>query len=204
MDMTWIEVLNLVFFKKVMSKAKFWQMIGRGTRLCPGLLDGEDKQKFYIFDFCGNFEFFRMNKGKATANMIALQGAIFNLKFEISYKLQDIDYQIDRLIAYRKALVKQMSEKVQELPRDNFAVRQHLKYVDLYATEANYQVLTYEDSTSLDSRQIYFVNQIVEYIVHNGMMKDLSVLQESPFTDQGGVVEIFTDLTVWMGIRRKK
>ena len=81
--MTWIEVLNLVFFKKVMSKAKFWQMIGRGTRLCPGLLDGEDKQKFYIFDFCGNFEFFRMNKGKVTANMIALQGAIFNLKFEI-------------------------------------------------------------------------------------------------------------------------
>lgn len=202
MDMTWIEVLNLVFFKKVMSKAKFWQMIGRGTRLCPGLLDGEDKQKFYIFDFCGNFEFFRMNKGKATANMIALQGAIFNLKFEISYKLQDIDYQIDRLIAYRKALVKQMSEKVQELPRDNFAVRQHLKYVDLYATEANYQVLTYEDSTSLNSRQIYFVNQIVEYIVHNGMMKDLSVLQESPFTDQGSVVEIFTDLTVWMGIRK--
>ena len=202
MDMTWIEVLNLVFFKKVMSKAKFWQMIGRGTRLCPGLLDGEDKQKFYIFDFCGNFEFFRMNKGKATAKMIALQGAIFNLKFEISYKLQDIDYQIDRLIAYRKALVKQMSEKVQELPRDNFAVRQHLKYVDLYATEANYQVLTYEDSTSLDSRQIYFVNQIVEYIVHNGMMKDLSVLQESPFTDQGSVVEIFTDLTVWMGIRK--
>ncbi len=202
MDMTWIEVLNLVFFKKVMSKAKFWQMIGRGTRLCPGLLDGEDKQKFYIFDFCGNFEFFRMNKGNVTANMIALQGAIFNLKFEISYKLQDIDYQIDRLIAYRKALVKQMSEKVQELPRDNFAVRQHLKYVDLYATEANYQVLTYEDSTSLDSRQIYFVNQIVEYIVHNGMMKDLSVLQESPFTDQGSVVEIFTDLTVWMGIRK--
>lgn len=47
-----------------------------------------------------------MNKGKVTANMIALQGAIFNLKFEISYKLQDIDYQIDRLIAYRKALVK--------------------------------------------------------------------------------------------------
>ena len=109
------EVLNLVFFKKVMSKAKFWQMIGRGTRLCPGLLDGEDKQKFYIFDFCGNFEFFRMNKGKATANMIALQGAIFNLKFDIAYKLQDISYQVDRLIAYRDALVKQMTEKVLSL-----------------------------------------------------------------------------------------
>ena len=412
------EVLNLVFFKKVMSKAKFWQMIGRGTRLCPGLLDGEDKQKFYIFDFCGNFEFFRMNKGKATANMIALQGAIFNLKFDIAYKLQDISYQVDRLIAYRDALVKQMTEKVRELPRDNFAVRQHLKYVDLYSDEKNYNALTYEDTllvreevaplilpdkdeasavrfdalmygielayligkkytrarsdlmkrvagianvanvpeiqaqsdligqilhtdyianaginefeeirerlrdlmkyilktkllyntnfdddllsidwreselendelknykakaeyyirqhqdtiaiaklrtnqpltemdvaslekilwneigtkqdyeqefgtkplgefvreivgldmnaakeafseyltnADLDSRQIYFVNQIIEYIVHNGMMKDLSVLQEAPFTDRGSVAEVFTDLAVWMGIRK--
>lgn len=51
-----------------MSKAKFWQMIGRGTRLCPNLLDGKDKEKFYIFDFCGNFDFFRLNKGKATKN----------------------------------------------------------------------------------------------------------------------------------------
>lgn len=59
----------------------------------------------------------------------------------------------------------------------------------------------YLDGNGLDSRQIYFVNQIVEYIVHNGMMKDLAVLQESPFTDQGSVVEVFTDLSVWMGIR---
>ena len=43
------EILNLVFFKKVMSKAKFWQMIGRGTRLCPNLLDGRDKSKFYLW-----------------------------------------------------------------------------------------------------------------------------------------------------------
>ena len=50
--------------QKVMSKAKFWQMIGRGTRLCPSLIDGKDKDKFYIFDFCGNFEFFRMNREK--------------------------------------------------------------------------------------------------------------------------------------------
>ncbi len=412
------EVLNLVFFKKVMSKAKFWQMIGRGTRLCPGLLDGEDKQKFYIFDFCGNFEFFRMNKGKATANMMALQGAIFNLEFQITYKLQDMEYQTERLIAYRNALIQHMSEKVQELNRENFAVRQHLKYVDLYSNQSNYQTLSYEDTllvreelaplilpdgdeasavrfdalmygielayligkkygkarsdllkkvsaistvanipeimvqaelinqilhtdyldraginefehireslrdlmkylptkkvrydtnfeddvlsiewkesdlenddlknykakaeyyvrqhqddlviaklkknkpmtqgdiktlekilwsdlgtkdeyeaeygdkplgefvreivgldmnaakeafseylneANLDSRQIYFVNQIVEYIVHNGLMKDLSVLQESPFTDQGSVVDIFTDLNVWMGIRK--
>ena len=393
-------------------------MIGRGTRLCRGLIDGVDKDKFYIFDFCGNFEFFRMNKGKPTANMIALQGAIFGLQFEITYKLQGLQYQTEQLIAYRKALVEHMTGKVQELNRENFAVRQHLRYVDQYAVPENYQDLTYEDTlmvreelapliependdakalrfdalmygielahlagkkysrarhdlikkvsavasvanipeimmqaelidkilhtdyldnagidefehirkslrdlmkyipngkiiydtdfddeilsidwkeseldsddlknykakaeyyvrqhqdnaviaklksnvpltgadvkvleeilwsevgtrqeyqaeygekplgefvreivgldmnaakaafseyldeTHLDSRQIYFVNQIIEYIVHNGMMKDLSVLQEPPFTDQGSIVEVFTDLTIWMGIRR--
>ena len=412
------EVLNLVFFKKVMSKAKFWQMIGRGTRLCPGLVDGEDKSKFYIFDFCGNFEFFRMNKGKANNNTLALSAMLFSLKAQIVYKLQDMAYQTKELIAFRKSLVEELLEKVQELDRENFAVRQHLKYVELYSDPESYKALTYEntlemtdelaplilpdqddakalrfdalmygielaylagkkyakarhdllkkvqavagvanipdimaqqeliqkilktdyldnaginefeiirenirdlikyipvtqtfyntnfddqvlsmdfheseletgyltdykamaeyyvrqhqdneaistlksniplteedvaelerilwsevgtkqdyereigsvplgefvrsvvgldmaaakaafaeylDSTQLDSRQIYFVNQIVEYIVHNGMMKDLSVLQDSPFTDQGSIVEVFTDLSVWAGIRK--
>ena len=54
---------------------------------------------------------------------------------------------------------------------------------------------------NLDSRQIYFVNQIVEYIVKNGMMKDLSVLQEPPFTDCGSVVEVFDDLSVWAKVK---
>ena len=140
------EVLNLVFFKKVMSKAKFWQMIGRGTRLCPGLLDGADKQQFYIFDFCGNFEFFRMNQGKPVPNTISLSGAIFALKAEIAFKLQDLEYQTPELIAFRKTLVDDMVAKVRELNKENFAVRQHLKYVELYANAANYQALTYEDS----------------------------------------------------------
>lgn len=72
--------------------------------------------------------------------------------------------------------------------------------LDMNAAKAAFS--EYLESNNLDSRQIYFVNQIVEYIVHNGMMKDLSVLRESPFTDQGSVVEIFTDLNVWMGIRK--
>ena len=72
--------------------------------------------------------------------------------------------------------------------------------LDMNAAKAAFS--EYLEGANLDSRQIYFVNQIVEYIVHNGMMKDLSVLQESPFTDQGSVVEIFTDLNVWMGIRK--
>lgn len=59
----------------------------------------------------------------------------------------------------------------------------------------------YLTNQNLDSRQIYFVNQIIEYIVHNGIMKDLSVLQKPPFTDQGSISEIFTDLSVWQEIR---
>lgn len=411
------EVLNLVFFKKVMSKAKFWQMIGRGTRLCPALIDGADKNKFYIFDFCGNFAFFRINHEKPTANMIALQGAVFHLEFQIAYKLQAVEYQTQRLKAYRNKLVEMMTGKVCELNRENFAVRQHIRYVDTYSVSSGYDRIEYEDtlrvqtelaplilpddedasavrfdalmygmelaylagkkytkartdllkrvrgianvanipeiqtktdliqkllhtdylenaginefeqirlelrnlmkyipkatvrydtdftddilnmqwkdaelendelanykakaeyyvrghqdnaaiaklksnqplteadirsleeilwselgtredytreygekplgefvreivgldmnaakeafsayldSANFDNRQIYFVNQIVEYIVHNGIMKDLSVLQESPFTDYGSVVDIFTDMTVWLGIR---
>ena len=56
------EVVNLVFFKIVRSKTKFWQMVGRGTRLCPDLFGpSEDKEEFLIFDFCQNLEFFREN-----------------------------------------------------------------------------------------------------------------------------------------------
>ena len=60
----------------------------------------------------------------------------------------------------------------------------------------------YLNDVSLDADQIYFVNQIVEYVIQNGMMKDMSVLQETPFTDRGSIVEIFTDLSLWLGIKR--
>ena len=64
-------------------------------------------------------------------------------------------------------------------------------------TELVFGTLVIEDIVG-----IYFVNQIVEYIVHNGLMKDLSVLQESPFTDRGSVAEVFTDMEIWSGIRK--
>ena len=144
------EVVNLVFFKKVMSKAKFWQMVGRGTRLCPGLLDGADKEKFYIFDFCGNFEFFRTGgKPSETPVQMPVQSAIFNLKFQMAFKLQDIEYQTPELIEFRKSLVDDMVAKVRELNKDNFAVRQHLRYVELYATADNYKQLTFENTLQI-------------------------------------------------------
>ena len=59
----------------------------------------------------------------------------------------------------------------------------------------------YLNDVNLDADQIYFVNQIIEYIVRNGVMKDMSVLQEAPFTDRGSIVEVFTDISVWYGIK---
>ena len=151
------EVVNLVFFKKVMSKAKFWQMIGRGTRLCPGLIDGEDKSKFYIFDFCGNFEFFRMNKEKVSSNMMAVQSAIFNLKFQMVFKLQDINYQTDSLKQWRTTLIKELVSKVQELDRARFDVKQHIKYVDKYSNPDEYNVLTYEDCLDVKNELVSLI-----------------------------------------------
>lgn len=144
------EVLNLVFFKKVMSKAKFWQMIGRGTRLYPGLLDGADKNQFYIFDFCGNFAFFRMSQGKPVHAQLSLQGALFRLKGEIVYKLQDIAYQTEELVPFRQALVKELLGKAQELNRDNFAVKQHLRAVERFSKEETYQGLVYDDIREME------------------------------------------------------
>ncbi|MBR3925929.1 MAG: DEAD/DEAH box helicase family protein [Akkermansia sp.] len=144
------EVANLVFFKKVMSRAKFWQMIGRGTRLCPGLLDGADKKEFFIFDFCSNFEFFRLNaKGKESASVTTIQGALFTLKAQIISRLQGLNYQTEDLTEFRERLVQEMLSKVQKLNRDNFAVHQHLRIVEQYARPEGYQSLSYEDTENI-------------------------------------------------------
>ncbi|MBR4419822.1 MAG: restriction endonuclease subunit R, partial [Clostridia bacterium] len=57
------------------------------------------------------------------------------------------------------------------------------------------------NDASLDSNQIYFVNQIIEYVVRNGIIKDMSIFQEPPFTDRGSIVEVFKDISIWMGIK---
>jgi len=142
------EVVNLVFFKKVYSKAKFWQMIGRGTRLCPGLLDGKDKAEFIIFDFCGNFEFFKHNpKGKDVPAVESLQARIYNLKNLMILKLQGAQFK--DLHLYRESLIDDVTNKVKELNRENFNVRQHLKQVDTYQLKESYDAITYEITQEL-------------------------------------------------------
>ena len=151
------EIVNLVFFKAVRSKAKFWQMIGRGTRLCPGLFNGEDKKDFYIFDFCSNFEFFGGGNSVETPIVLPIQGALFKIKFEMAYKLQDAAFQTDTLIEFRKKIVKEMSDKVNELNRQSFVVRQHLKEVELYSNPDNYNAITFEDTLKVKEDIAYLI-----------------------------------------------
>lgn len=137
------EILNLVFFKKVRSKTKFWQMIGRGTRLCPDLLGiGQDKEKFLIFDFCNNFEFFRMNpKGFEGSKIETLTEKLYNIKVNIVRELQDLKYSEEEYVSYRKELLEELISGVQVLNEENFLVRMHLNYVHKYNKEEPWQCL---------------------------------------------------------------
>jgi type I restriction enzyme R subunit len=137
------EVVNLVFFKKVRSKAKFWQMIGRGTRLCVDLFGpGQHKDKFLIFDFCGNFEFFRVNqRGTEAKNIPSLTEKTFNTKVELIKGLQHLDYQEEHFVQYREQLVQGLIKEIKRLNRDSFVVKQHLRYFDKYADPAIWQAI---------------------------------------------------------------
>ena len=134
------ECVNLVFFKKVRSKAKFWQMIGRGTRLCKGLtcvdqVDGEytDKRRFLIFDYCGNFEYFREHKegyeGKETKT---LSENIFGKQIKLAVLLQESPFEGDEYQEWRKELVTTCHGQVQQLQSELISVRLNLGYVEKY------------------------------------------------------------------------
>ncbi len=137
------EILNLVFFKKVKSKTKFWQMIGRGTRLCSDLLGvGMDKEKFLIFDFCNNFDFFRANpKGYESANVETLTEKIFNIKVDLIKELQDIKYLSEEYQEYRKELLEGVFAEVNALNDENFRVRMNQKYVHKYRNKELWNAL---------------------------------------------------------------
>ena len=129
------EILNLVFFKKVRSYSKFWQMIGRGTRLCKDLLgEGLDKERFLIFDFCNNFEFFRVNKnGSENGIQASLSEKIYNTKAMICRELQSSEYSADEEYSkYRSDLVSEMMGSVMELNDSSFRVKAHYRYVEMF------------------------------------------------------------------------
>ncbi|HBF2175694.1 DEAD/DEAH box helicase family protein [Clostridioides difficile] len=131
------EILNLVFFKKVRSKTKFWQMIGRGTRLCPDLLGVDmDKERFLIFDFCNNFEFFKFNlKGFEGNKAETLTEKLFNIKVSMVKELQDIKYIEGKYAELRKELLEELITSVKALNEDSYIVRMNLSYVHKYKNE---------------------------------------------------------------------
>ncbi|MBE6022612.1 MAG: DUF4145 domain-containing protein [Cellulosilyticum sp.] len=145
------EILNLVFFKKVRSKSKFWQMIGRGTRLCEELLGaGQDKDKFLIFDFCNNFDFFRANpKGMETGIAESLTEKIFNTKVEIVRALQEMKYQEEDYITYRKTTVQELIQAIRNLNDESFRVKLHQKYVETYRADEPWQCLETKEVSEL-------------------------------------------------------
>jgi type I restriction enzyme R subunit len=125
-------------------------MIGRGTRLCPELLDGEDKKEFFIFDLCGNFAFFRAQpRGLEPGLVVTLQERLFNLKVRMMRELQDVEYQSLELRALRERLVDEAVAAVGLLNRDAFDVRQHLRYVDKFSCADEYVVLGVDDVTDI-------------------------------------------------------
>ena len=144
------EVVNLVFFRKVKSRAGFWQMLGRGARLCPGLLDGKDKDEFCVFDFCGNFQFFRANHGRPSPGKPSEHSIVFMLKARLIRKLQNVAFQTGALSQCRNAWIKDMVRQIRSLDRSSFAVRQHLRHVEDFSDPARYAVLSSEDIRQME------------------------------------------------------
>lgn len=145
------ELLNLVFFKKVRSKSKFWQMIGRGTRLSKDLFGpGIDKDKFLIFDYYKNFEFFEINKkGLESNHASSLTESIFNIKIDIIKALEHLDYQEDELIEYRNKLIDDVLEEISNINRDRFNANMRISLIDKYSEKESFQSLNEKDVLNL-------------------------------------------------------
>jgi type I restriction enzyme R subunit len=122
----------LVFYKPVKSFSKFWQMIGRGSRLRPDLFGvGKDKERFLIFDLCENFEFFNENpKGIESSSQKSLSEIVFELKLRLAQYLNQKQFQTDEnLAAYRKELLDQLHNSIITLETQRFDVKIRIQTV---------------------------------------------------------------------------
>jgi len=161
------EVVNLVFFKLVRSKTKFWQMLGRGTRLCPDLFGpGQHKQFFYIFDYCQNLEFFSQNP-ETTDGVLgeSLGKRLFKARLELISELDS------RIVAegvrdaskyptpvygepatedeVRRSATATLHGEVAAMNLENFVVRPKRRLVEKYAKPEAWARLTGETITEL-------------------------------------------------------
>lgn len=134
------EVVNLVFFKIVRSKTKFWQMIGRGTRLCPDLFGpSEDKEEFLVFDFCQNLEFFKESPRTIDGPLARPIGErLFSTRVDLVGELQETDEGHSELLGEIKS---RLIEEVRGMNLENFIVRAKRRAVERFQDEANWAFL---------------------------------------------------------------
>lgn len=156
------ELVNLVFFKKVRSKAKFWQMIGRGTRLCEDLFGvGMHKEGFRIFDYCSNFEYFRENKmGKEAKLNKSLTENLFNIKVNIIKELQKLEYQTDDLIAHRQNLIDDLLKQISLIDETRFNARMKIKYIHRYNQKDGWEDLNENHVRELEEHIAHLIMPI--------------------------------------------
>jgi len=150
------EVVNLVFFKIVRSKTKFWQMIGRGTRLCPDLFGpGQHKEFFYIFDFCQNFEFFNQNPAVTEgAGGESLSKRLFTARVALATQIEQQSKQqkTDELAALRGALIEHLKADVAGMTPDNFEVRPQRRLVEKFQKSEPWEKLGLDERAELIER----------------------------------------------------
>ncbi|MCZ7537170.1 MAG: DEAD/DEAH box helicase family protein [Acidimicrobiia bacterium] len=141
------EVVNLVFFKVVRSKTKFWQMLGRGTRLCPDLFGpGEDKAFFTVFDFCQNLEFFNQHPAVTEGSVAAsLSARLFTSRLDILATLDATQAHPEE----RASIADLLRVEVGAMNVNNFVVRPHRRLVERFTTSEAWETVGVGDLSEL-------------------------------------------------------
>lgn len=152
------ECVNLVFFKRVRAKTKFWQMIGRGTRLCTDLFGpGDDKVGFYVFDFCQNLEYFSQEMLPAEhAGGVPLSEQIFKARLELIHAFDSISAYGDE----RTEVAALLRDTIASMNEQNFLVRPHLELVEKYRKSQPWESLSVGDLAALAERVASLPDQL--------------------------------------------
>jgi len=165
------EILNLVFFRKVMSKSKFWQMIGRGTRLCPNVFgQGLDKTEFLIFDYFGNIEFFRAQEEIPEGEEKTFESMtqrIFNRQIALLHALQYIDYQNkEQYREFYEKLLNKILINIQGIKEDSAYYKKEKQFIIKYSKK--------EELINLNDFKVQELKEKLSYIPYPNLFDDSS------------------------------
>jgi type I restriction enzyme R subunit len=148
------EVVNLVLARAVRSKTKFWQMIGRGTRLCKDLFGpGQDKQQFLVFDLARNVEYFNANIQETEGRtQKSLSERLFAQRAELLHALDDGQPASDGDTTVRNDVAARLQAEVAAMNRDNIEVRRHFREVDTFLDPESWMQITAEKRDELKEK----------------------------------------------------